>query len=80
MKTPHRDILVLLKNEFMNEQTIQQEVKCLNEILRQTESPEEFCIAHELVDRNSITSRSRKILHAICSAKLKPFRFLINKN
>ena len=80
MKTPQRDILVLLKNGFMSEQAIEQEVGCLNELLRHTESPEEFCIAHELVNRNRITSKPHKILHAIRSSTLKPFRFLINKN
>jgi len=80
MKTPQRDILVLLKNEFMNEQAIEQEMGCLNKLLRNAESPEEFCIAHELVNRNHITSKPHKILLAIRSSALKPFRFLINKN
>ena len=80
MKTPHRDILVLLKNEFMSKQAIEQEVECLNEILRHIESPKIFCTAHELVNRNHITSQPKKILNAIRFAELKPFRFLINKN
>jgi hypothetical protein len=80
MKNAQRDILVLLKNEFMNEQAIEQQVECLNVILHQTESSEEFCNAHELVDRNRITSKPHKILHAIRNPELKPFRFLINKN
>ena len=80
MNSPQRDILVLLRNEFMSEKAIEQHVGQLNEILRNAESPEEFCIAHELVDRNRITSKPRKILYAIRLAELKPFRFLINKN
>jgi hypothetical protein len=80
MKTANRDILVLLKNEFMSEQALEQEVDCLNKILRNAESPEEFCIAHELVNRNRITSKPHKILNAIHLPELKPFRFLINKN
>jgi hypothetical protein len=80
MRTPKRDILVLLKNEFMSEQAIEQEVECINKILRQTESPDQFCKAHELVDRNRITSKFHKILNAIRTAELKAFRFLINKN
>ncbi len=80
MNTPQRDILVLLRNEFMSEKAIQQEVGQLNEILRNAETPEEFCIAHELVNRNRITSKPHKILQAIRPAELKPFRFLINKN
>ena len=80
MRTPHRNIIVLLNVDFMSEHNIKQEVENLNEILRTAESPEEFCIAHELIDRNRITSKPHKILKAVHLAVLKPFRFLINKN
>ena len=80
MKMPNRDLLVLLKNEFMSQSAIDHEVECLNDILRIAESEDQFCQAHELVDRNRITRRPRKILKAIRFSELKPFRFLINKN
>ena len=80
MKRPNRNFLMLLKNQFLSEQAIEHEVECLNEILLQTESPEYFCQAHELVDRNRITSKTKKILLAIRYNELKPFRFLICKN
>ena len=80
MKMPTRDLLVLLKNEFMSQGAIDHEVECLNDILRIVESDDKFCIAHELVTRNRITSRSKKILKAIRYVELKPFSFLINKN
>jgi hypothetical protein len=80
MKTPNRDLLVLLKNEFASQQTIERELECINYILVQAESIEQFCKAHELVERCRITSRPKKILRAIRVAELKPFRFLINKN
>ena len=80
MKTPNRDLLVLLKNEFASQQAIEHEVECLNHILIKAESLEQFCMAHELVERNCITSRPKKILQAIRFNELKPFRFLINKN
>jgi hypothetical protein len=80
MKIPNRNLLMLLKNQFMSDQAIEHEVECLNEILLKTESPEHFCIAHELVNRNRVTSKPKKILRAIRFAELKPFRFLINKN
>jgi hypothetical protein len=80
MKMPNRDLLVLLKNESMSQQALDQEVECLNDILRTAESEEHFCIAHELVDRNRITSKPRKILKAIRFAELRRFQFLINKN
>jgi hypothetical protein len=80
LKNPSRDLLVLLKNEFMSEKSIEQEVDCLNEILHRAESPESFCLAHELVNRNRITQHPFRILKAIRQTDLKPFRFLINKN
>lgn len=80
MKMPNRDLLVLLKSEFMSQQAIEHEVECLNDILRRSESDDQFCIAHELVDRNRITSKAKKILKAIRYTELKQFRFLINKN
>ncbi|MGK2860323.1 MAG: hypothetical protein ACSLE0_00185 [Chitinophagaceae bacterium] len=80
MKIPNRDLLVLLKSEFMSKQAIEQEVECLNDMLRCTESDEQFCMAHELVNRNHITSNYKKILNAIRFSELKKFRFLINKN
>ena len=77
---PNRDLLVLLKNEFMSQQALDQEVECLNDILRQAESDEHFCVAHELVNRNRITRKPAKILKAIRFTELKPFIFLINRN
>lgn len=75
-----RDILVLLKNEMMTEQDMEQEVELLNEILKRVESAESFCIAHELVNRNRITSNPKKILKESRYFSMRPFRFLINKN
>ena len=78
--SPDRDLLVLLKNEFMSQQAIEQEVECLNEILLQTESPFEFCKAHELVKRNHITQKTSTLLAAFRNVQLKPFWFLISRN
>jgi hypothetical protein len=80
MKTPNRDLLVLLRNEFASQRAIEHEVECINDILVQAEAPEQFCAAHELVTRSHITSKPRKILLAIRFAELRPFHFLINKN
>jgi hypothetical protein len=80
MLNPQRDLLVLIKNKFMNERIIEREVECLNGILQYAELPQQFCIAHELVDRNRITSKPHKILNVIRYTELQSFRFLINKN
>ena len=80
MKRQKRDILVVVKNQFLTEQAIEQEVEYLNEILRLAETNEQFCLAHEMVDRNRITQNSRIIIKATFSRQLPAFRFLINKN
>jgi hypothetical protein len=80
MRIPTRDLLVLLKNQFSSQDAIEQEVESINEMLVQAESPEQFCMAHELVIRDRITSKPKKILRAVRYTELKPFRFLINKN
>ena len=76
MKNKDHNLLVLFSDKFISKQ----EADCLHALLLFTESPEQFCIANELVDRNRITSRPVKILNATRSGQLKPFRFLINKN
>jgi hypothetical protein len=76
MKNYSRNLLVVFNNEFISER----EAECLHSILIATESPEPFCIAHELVDRNRITSRKDKLMKESRRFKLRPFRFLINKN
>jgi hypothetical protein len=80
MKTRDRDLLVLLKNEFMSQQAIEHEVECLNNILHRAEHPRELCKAHELVRRNRITQNNHKLLVAFRRIQLKPFWFLISKN
>jgi len=81
MKTSRdRDLLVLIKSEFMSQRAIEQEVEYLNHILHQTELPHHFCRAHELLQRNHITQRTPKLLAAFHLPMLKPFWFLISKN
>lgn len=76
----NRDIMVMLRHESMTEHAIQQEVDNLNKILIQAEAPDSFCTAHELVDRNRITSNKKKIIKESEFYTLRPFKFLINKN
>jgi len=76
MISPYRDILVLLKEEAISEE----ELDCLLRTLHTIDTPQHFCNSHELVDRNRITSRSSKILKECRGARLREFRFLINKN
>jgi hypothetical protein len=76
MKNKDRNLLVLFNKKSISKQ----EADRLQTILLFTESPEQFCIATELVDRNRITSNKKKIVKESGRIQLKPFRFLINKN
>lgn len=76
----NRDILVLLKNEILTNRDLEVEMQSLDAILKKAESAEVFCVAHELVNRNRITSSPKKILKESRFFLMKPFRFLINKN
>jgi hypothetical protein len=76
----NRDIMVMFRHESMSEQAIQKEVENLNKILIQAESHESFCTAHELVNRNAITSDRKKIIKEAAFYTLRPFKFLLNKN
>jgi hypothetical protein len=76
MISSNRDILVLQQQSAITED----ELNKLHAILQQVETAEQFCRAHELVDRNRITRRPKKILKETRFFILRPFRFLINKN
>lgn len=80
MMNPGRDLLVLFKHDFIDEQAVDREIKYLNRILQRTKNSLQFYKSHELVDRNYITAVLSKIIKAIRRTELKPFCFLINKN
>ena len=82
MKTPNRDLLVLLKDEFRSDLSIEFELEQLNEILFNIETVENFCLASEVFDLNRyviITSKN-KLYKILSKNDLKPFQFIINKN
>lgn len=80
MKGFSKNLLVVFKNGFMTEQAFEQEVEIITRILHITESSDQFCKVTELVDRNSISSKKSKILKEAKHFRLRPFRFLLNKN
>jgi hypothetical protein len=82
MKTPNRDLLVLVKDEDANEQSMEQELEQLNDLLFHYETLESFCIAHEVFDVNKYKIvRKPEILQKIIRQRhLKPFQFICNKN
>jgi hypothetical protein len=82
MKTPDRDLLVLMKDEFATEQFMAFELEQLNDLLYQYETPENFCVAHEIFDLNhyKILRGSCYIQRIVRQQEMKPFQFLCNKN
>lgn len=49
-------------------------------ILQMLESPDYFCTANELLNRNEITSNRKKMMNEAKHIRLRSFRFFINKN
>jgi len=82
MKTPNRDLLVLLRDEFMSEQAIEHEVERLNQMLFHVESVKNFCKAHEIIDLNKykVIAKPQYIIQVAKQRELKPFQFISNKN
>lgn len=58
----------------------EQELQTLHRVIQTIETPDSFCRAHELVDRNRITTKPLRIIEESRRYSLRPFRFLINRN
>jgi hypothetical protein len=82
MKTCNRDLLVLVKDEHMNEQLMEQELEQLNDLLFHFETIESFCIAHEVFDVNKhkILYKKDTMQKIVRQKELRPFIFICNKN
>lgn len=82
MKTPNRDLLVLVKDNHLNQDAIQFELDQLNQLLMVFETLDNLCLAHEVFDlkRYKIHTKLKPIKQVIAQKELKPFTFLINKN
>ena len=80
MKNYDRDLLVLYKADWKNDDLLQHEVECLHKLLLQVENKDIFCSVNELSTRYGITNKKKSILKATKNLQLKPFNFLINKN
>jgi hypothetical protein len=82
MRTPKRDLLVLLNEELMSPQAMEHEVDVLNAILFRAECNENVITAHELIDLNryKIYSQRHILLRELRSRTHRPFIFFFNKN
>lgn len=82
MKSANRDLLVLSKNELIDEREMELVIEKLNQLLFQAESTENLCLVTEIIDINNyrIITKPKKIEKIITSNKLKRFQFIHNKN
>ena len=82
MKATNRDLLVLVKDESMNQYQIELELEKLNSLLFQLETVDSFCTAHEVFDitKHKVVVNRKKLVHVIHQRELKPFQFVCNKN
>ena len=82
MKTPNRDLLVLVKDEFDSELSMELELEKLNRLLFQFETLDTISVAHEIFDLNvgKIIEQPKQVRSVLNQKKLKPFQFACNKN
>ena len=82
MKTPNRDLLVLVKEEFDDHLHMEQELDRLNRLLFHFETLDTICVAHEVFDVNKgkVIELPLKVREILNNKKLKPFQFAFNKN
>ncbi|WP_346237883.1 hypothetical protein ABDK00_002265 [Niabella insulamsoli] len=80
MNKYRRDIILVIKNEQVSPDAIDTRVEYLNDLIGYVDNVDGFCRAHELVTRYKITSNKNKIMAAASRERLRPFRFLLNKN
>jgi hypothetical protein len=82
MKTPNREreLVLLSKTALMSEKALEKELVSLEELFLYAESEVAFCLTHELVTRNRITSQKEKLKIIYYRHHMKPFWFLMNKN
>lgn len=82
MKQFNRDLLYCLRNEYANDQAVDHEVEWLHDMLRDVESIDNFCKAHEVIDLNRyrITNKAVFIKRLVRYEIPDTFLFLFNKN
>jgi len=82
MKTPNRDLLVLVKDEYNNEGMMQRELQELNRLLYHFETLDTIAIAHEVFDvnRGRVIEKHAGVKKILGNRILKPFQFACNKN
>ncbi|ULQ51895.1 hypothetical protein [Flavihumibacter fluvii] len=81
MKSPNRDLLVLVKHAHDNQEAMEQELTQLHSLLLDVETPGTFCSVYEVIDCNKfrVYADQKRILKTIAGGE-SAFVFLNNKN
>lgn len=82
MKTPNRDLLVLVKDEHYTREAMESELEQLNRLLLNFETTENICSAHEVYDLNryKIIQKPALLQRIMNDTEIKPFVFICNRN
>jgi hypothetical protein len=82
MRRLKRDLILLRKEDQLDELNIEREVECLNYLLQMVETISSLSRAHELIDMNryKIYQDTLTVSKALKQKEDKPFQFIINKN
>lgn len=82
MKKLTRDLILLRRDEEVDELQIKREVQLLDYLLQSVETTASLCTAYELIDLNrfKVVHQHAAIAKVIRSEQQKPFQFLINRN
>jgi hypothetical protein len=81
MKSPNRDLLVLVKHAHDNQEAMEQELTQLHSLLLDIENAITFCNVFEVIDCNRfrVYADQKRILKTIAVGE-EAFVFLNNKN
>jgi hypothetical protein len=81
MKSPNRDLLVLVKHAHENQEAMEHELTQLHSLLLDVENPKTFCCVFEVIDCNKfrVYADQKRIMKSISNGEAA-FIFLNNKN
>lgn len=82
MRKLKRDLILLRKEDQLDELNIEREVECLDYLLQMVETISSLSRAHELIDMNryKIYQDTLTVSKALKQKENKPFQFILNKN
>ena len=82
LKTADRDLLVISKNALESEDSLQEEVQMLNQLLHEVEIPKNIAFSSEIIDLNRcrIFKKPETVAKQLQEKSLQSFVFICNTN